>query len=124
MCGGDHSIFHCENKCGLCHGDNRKCSCSEQPPASKKKKSGKQKQSSGDLRKLYKNLQKEHERVGTAFQNLQEQNEELARDLAEREADLEVLTNLVSTKDEVIKNGERRLLQAKKVIADLKAEVQ
>ena len=124
VCGGDHSIFHCENKCGLCHGDSRKCSCSEQPPASKKKKSGKQKQSSGDLRKLYKNLQKEHERVGTAFQNLQEQNEELARDLAEREADLEELTNLVSTKDEVIKNGERRLLQAKKVIADLKAEVQ
>ena len=60
----------------------------------------------------------------TAFQNLQEQNEELARDLAEREADLEELANLVSTKDEVIKNGERRLLQAKKVIADLKAEVQ
>ena len=45
-------------------------------------------------------------------------------DLAEREADLEELANLVSTKDEVIKNGERRLLQAKKVIADLKAEVQ
>ena len=45
--GGDRSIFHCENKCGVCHGDNRKCSCSEQPP-SKKKKSRKQKQSSGD----------------------------------------------------------------------------
>ena len=73
-CGGDHSIFHCENRCGLCSGDNRKCSCSEQPPARKKKKSEKQKQSSGDLRKLHKNLQKEHERVGMAFQNLQEQN--------------------------------------------------
>ncbi|XP_067047209.1 uncharacterized protein [Acropora muricata] len=129
VCGGDHSIFHCENKCGVCHGDNRKCSCSEQPP-SKKKKSRKQKQSSGDqqsvadLRKLYDNLQKEHERVGSAFQNLKDQNEELARDLAEREADLEELTNLVSTKDEVIKNAERRLLHAKKLIADLKAEVQ
>ena len=73
-----------------------------------------EKQSSGDLRKLYNNLQKEHERVGTAFQSLQEQNEELAWDLAEREADLEELTNLVSTKDEVIKNVERRLLQVKK----------
>ena len=129
MCGGDHSISHCENKCGVCHGDNRKCSCLEQPP-SKKKKSGKQKQSSGDqqsvvdLRKLYDNLQKEHERVGSAFQNLKDQNEELARDLAECEADLQELANLVSTKDEVIKNAERRLLHAQKMIADLKAEVQ
>ena len=58
------------------------------------------------------------------FQNLKDQNEELARDLAEHEADLQELANLVSTKDEVIKNAERRLLQAKKLIADLKAEVQ
>ena len=66
VCGGYHSVFHCENKCGVYHGDNRECSCSEQPPPSKKKKAGKQKQSSGDqqsfadLRKLYHNLQKEH----------------------------------------------------------------
>ena len=95
-----------------------------------KKKKGKQKQSSGDqqsfadLRKLYHNLQKEHERVGMVFQNRKEQNEELAWDLAEQEADLEELANLVSTKDEAIKNMERRFLQAKKVIADLNAEVQ
>jgi len=37
----------------------------------------------------YYNLQKEHERVGSAFQNLKDRNEELGRDLAEREADLE-----------------------------------
>ena len=129
VCGSDHSIFHCENKCGVCHRDNRERSCSEQPPPSKKKKAGKQKQSSddqqsfADLRKLYHNLQKEHERVRTAFQNMKEQNEELVRDLAEREADLEELANLASTKDEAIKNMERRLLQAKKAIADLKAEV-
>ena len=85
------------------------------------KEAGKQKQSSGDqqsvkdLRKLY---------LGTAFQNLKEQNEELVRDLAEGEADLEELANLVSTKDEAIKNMERRLLHAKKIIADLNAEVQ
>ena len=59
-----------------------------------------------------------------AFQNLKEQNEELALDMAEQEADLEELANLVSTKDEAIKNMESRLLQAKKVSADLKAEVQ
>ena len=41
VCGGDHSIFHCENKCGFCHGDNRECSCSEQPPPDKKKEDGK-----------------------------------------------------------------------------------
>ena len=62
--------------------------------------------------------------VGTAFQNLKVQNEELARDLAEGDADMEELANFVSTKDEVIKSMERRILQAKKVSADLKAEVQ
>ena len=83
----------------------------------KKKKAGKQKQSSGDqqsfadFRKLYHNLQKEHERVGTALQNLKEQNEELAQDFAEQKADLEELANLVRTKDEAIKNIDRRLLR-------------
>ena len=48
VCGSDHSIFHCENTCGVCHGDNCECSCSEQPPPNKKKKTGKQKLSSGD----------------------------------------------------------------------------
>ena len=92
VCRGDHSIFHCENKCGICHGNNHKCSCSEQP-RSKKKKSGEQNQSSGDqqsvadLRKLYDNLQKEHERVGSTSQTLKDKrNEELARNLAEPEA--------------------------------------
>ena len=85
---------------------------------------GKQKQSSGDqqsfayLHKVYQNLQKEHKRVGTAFQNPKVQNEELTRDLAERDADMEELASFVSTKDEVIKNMERRMLQAKKVSAD------
>ena len=96
----------------------------------KKKKARKQKQSSGDqqsfadLRRLYHNFQKEHERVATAFQNLKVQNEELAQDLAEQAADMEELANLVTTKDEVIKNMERRLPQAKIVIADLRTGVQ
>ena len=95
VCGCNHSIFHCESKCGVCHGDNRERSCLEQPPLNKKKKkSGKQKQSSGDqqsvkdLRKLYFNLQKEHKSIRREFQNLKEQNEELAHDLAEREAEI------------------------------------
>ena len=37
---------------------------------------------------------------------------------------MEELANFVSTKDEVIKSMERRILQVKKVSADLKAEVQ
>ncbi|CAH3153979.1 unnamed protein product, partial [Porites lobata] len=57
VCGGDHSIFHCENKCGVCHGDNRH-------------------------------------------------------------------SNLVRTRDEVVKNLERRLVNAKKLIAELRAEMQ
>ena len=91
---------------------------------------GKQKQSSGDqqsfanLHKVYQNLQKEHKRVRTASQNLKVQNEELTRDLAERGADMEEMANFVSTKAEVIKNMERRKLQAKKVSADLKTRVQ
>ena len=37
-CGGDHFIFYCENKCGIWHGDNRECSCLEQPPPTGNKK--------------------------------------------------------------------------------------
>ena len=90
---------------------------------------GKQKQFSGDqqsfayLHKVYQNLQKEHKRVGTAFQNPKVQNEELTRDLAQRDADMEEPANFVSTKAEVIKNMEGRMLQAKKVSADLKTKV-
>ena len=126
VCGGDHSIFLCENKCGVCHGDNRKCSCSEQPP-SKKKKSRKQKQSSGDqqsvadLRKLYDNLQKEHERVGSAFQNLKDQNEELARDLAEREHDRVIRDHAGSVK-ELEATCRRRLRRYLPVMANLRRE--
>ena len=36
VCSGNHSIFHCDNKCGICHRDNRECSCLEQPPRHKK----------------------------------------------------------------------------------------
>ena len=76
-----------------------------------------------DLKKKYESLQKDYKRVGQAFQNQQEQNQELMALLEEREKEAEELANLVWNKDEVIKNLERRLLNAKKVMAELRAEV-
>ena len=130
VCGGDHSIFHCENRCGVCHGDSRQCSCNERPPQKRKKisKSTASSQqpadtSHDDLKKKYESLQKDYKRVGQAFQNQQEQNQELTTLLEEREKEAEELANLVRNKDEVVKNLERRFLNAKKVIAELRAEV-
>lgn len=120
VCGGDHSIFHCENKCGVCHGDNRQCSCSDQP-RQKKRKAKQQKQSSAndsptynELCKLYENMMKEYERVAHAFQNQKTQNVELVEELVEKEKDVEELADLVQTKCEVIKNMERGVVQAKR----------
>ena len=61
--------------------------------------------------------------MGQAFQNQQEQNQELMALLEECEKEAEELANLVRNKDEVVKNLERRLLNAKKVIAELWVEV-
>ena len=126
VCGGDPSIFHCENRCGVCHGDRRQCSCNERPPQKRKKtsKSTASSQQLDDLKKKYESLQKDYKRVGEAFQNQKEQNQELTALLEEREKEAEELANLVRNKDEVVKNLERRLLNAKKVIAELRAEVQ
>ena len=130
VCGGDHSIFHCENRCGVCHGDSRQCSCNERPPQKRKKtsKSTASSQQPADtlhdnLKKKYELLQKDYKRVGQAFQNQQEQKQELAALLEECEKEAEELANLVRNKDEVVKNLERWLLNAKKVIAELRAEV-
>ena len=57
--------------------------------------------------------------MGQAFQNQQEQKQELTALLEEWEKEAEELANLVRNKDEVVKN----LLNAKKVIAELQAEV-
>ena len=38
ICGGDYSIFHCNHKCGVCHGDVRQCLCTAQAPQKKKRK--------------------------------------------------------------------------------------
>ena len=61
--------------------------------------------------------------MGQAFQNQQEQNQELMALLEEREKEAEELANLVRNKYRIIKNLERRLLNAKKVMAELRAEV-
>ena len=61
--------------------------------------------------------------MGQAFQNQQEQKQELAVLLEECEKEAEELANLVRNKDEVVKNLKRWLLNAKKVIAELQAEV-
>ena len=137
ICGGPHSIFHCNNKCGVCHGDNRDCSCAERPPPQKKKKvaqptsqssSQSTSQSSPtsykELRKLYNNLLKEHERVGVAFKNQQKQQEDLKKELDESTRDAEELANLVLTKSEAIKTLQTKLAQAKKTIVELKSEVE
>ena len=84
-----------------------------------------------ELKKLYKNLQKEHERVGLAFQNQQDQVEELAeepeqrkKDAEEANNDLQELADLVQTKDEAIKVLQNRLADAKRTISALKSEIQ
>ena len=100
---------------------------SQQPPVKSLQSTASSQQpadtSHDDLKKKYESLQKDYKRVGQAFQNQQEQNQELKALLEEREKEAEELANLVRTKDEVVKNLERRLVDAKKVIAELRAEV-
>ena len=129
ICSGDHSIFHCINKCGVCSGNNRQCSCPAQPPQKKKRKapprainSLKISQATKSLKKV-RHFVKDHERVGQSFQNQQPQNQELAAELEEQEKDAEELANLVQTKSEAIKTLKTKLVDAKRTIAELKAEL-
>ncbi|XP_078360331.1 uncharacterized protein LOC144644673 [Oculina patagonica] len=128
VCGGAHAMLQCENKCGVCNGDNRQCSCTVRPTQKRKKTaksaSSNPQRSYDELQKKYEALLKDHDRVGLAFQNQKEQNQELAQELQERESEAEELANIIRTKDEVVKNLERRLVNAKKVIHELRAEVE
>ena len=64
------------------------------------------------------------EKNGSGLPQQQEQNQELTALLEECKKEAEELANLVRNKDEVIlKNLKRHLLNAKKVIAELQAEV-
>lgn len=73
--------------------------------------------------KKYDALMKNHEWVGQSFQNQQWQNQELAAKLEEQEKDAEELANLVQTKSEAIKTLQTKLVDAKRTIAELKAEL-
>ena len=65
-------MLQCPNKCAACSGDQRECTCADQPPAKKKRASQKPSSSQpaaaakADPKKLYDRLVKEHERVGVA----------------------------------------------------------
>ena len=76
-----------------------------------------------ELRRLYDNLLRKHERVGLELQNQQKQHED-QEELEESNKDGEELANLVRTRSEAIKVLHTKLGQAKKTIADLKAEVE
>ena len=52
---------------------------------------------------MYETLQKDFKRVGQAFQNQKEQNQELTEQLAEREKEAEELANLVRTEMRLLK---------------------
>ena len=74
VCSGDHSIFHCENRCGVYHSNSRQYSCNERLPQKRKKTSkstASRQQPTGtshdDLKKKYESLQKDYKRVGQAF---------------------------------------------------------
>ena len=96
---------------------------SQQPPVNSLQSTASSQQpadtSHDDLKKKYESLQKDYKRVGQAFQN-----QELTALLEEREKEAEELANLVQNKDEVVKNLERGLLNAKKVIAELRQHPQ
>ena len=66
---------------------------------------------------------KDRERMGQSFQNQRRQNQEVAAELEEHEKDAEELANLVRTKSEAIKTLQTKLADAKRNIAELKAEV-
>ena len=68
-----------------------------------------------ELHKLYDNFLKEHECVGVAFQNQQQEMEELD----ESNKDAEEFANFIQTKSEAIKTLQTKLAQAKKTITEL-----
>ena len=81
--------------------------------------------------KRYDSLLKDHERLAQAFRNQEKETQLLGQQLEEKEKeyeevanDAEELANLVRTKCEAIKTLEKRLVEAKKLIASLKQELQ
>ena len=81
---GDHEGITTspENKCGVCHSNKHQCSCSERPQKKKTVKSSSTNDNLySELREMYDSFQKDHERLGLAFENQERENEELTKEM-------------------------------------------
>lgn len=136
VCGGDHSRLHCLVICNSCSGDKRRCDCQSGPPPQKKRTQkarsapSQSNETDPDYEKLYSKLVQRHERVGKAFQALQTQNEELAAELEEKNREIEELNSdaqeladLVKTKEQVIEDLKKSLVEAKTRISAMQEEI-
>ena len=135
VCGGDHSRLHCLVICNSCSGDKRRCDCQSGPPQKKRTQKARSAPSETndpepDYEKLYSKLVQRHERVGKAFQALKTQNEELAADLEEKNREIEELNSdaqeladLVKTKENVIEDLKKSLVEAKNRISAMQEEI-
>ena len=139
VCSGSHSRLHCTFICKSCGGDYRQCECETvncQSRPNKRQRNAEARETDSErnnkeLRKRYDSLLKDHERLGQAFRNQEKETQLLGQQLEEKEKeyeevanDAEELANLVRTKCEAIKTLEKRLVEAKKLIASLKEELQ
>ena len=144
VCSGSHSRLHCTFICKSCGGDYRQCECetvNRQSRPNKRQRNAealetdsvttKELRNNKELQKRYDSLLKDHERLAQAFRNQEKETQLLGQQLEEKEKeyeevanDAEELANLVRTKCEAIKTLEKRLVEAKKLIASLKQELQ
>ena len=139
VCSGSHSRLHCTFICKSCGGDYRQCECetvNRQSRPNKRQRNAEARETDSErnnkeLQKRYDSLLKDHERLGQAFRNQEKETKLLGQQLEEKEKeyeevanDAEELANLVRTKCEAIKTLEKRLVEAKKLIASLKEELQ
>ncbi|RMX51516.1 hypothetical protein pdam_00025783 [Pocillopora damicornis] len=128
--GGDHSIFHCINKCVVCSCDNRQCSCPAQPP---QKRRGRPSRAINSLKisratKGLKKIRHFGERPRGGGPVLPKPTTAESRACCRvggtrKRCGGEELANLVQTKSEAIKTLQTKLVDAKRTIAELKAKL-
>ncbi|KAK2562550.1 hypothetical protein P5673_014229 [Acropora cervicornis] len=131
-----HSRLHFTFICKSCGSDYRQCECetvNRQSRPNKRQRNAEAQEigNNKELQKRYDSLLKDHERLAQAFRNQEKETQLLGQQLEEKEKeyeeeanDAEELANLVRTKCEAIKTLEKRLVDAKKLIASLKQELQ
>ena len=139
VCSGSHSLLHCTFICKSCGGDYRQCECetvNHQSRPNKRQRNAEARETDSErnnkeLQKRYDSLLKDHGRLAQAFRNKEKETKLLGQQLGKKEkeyeeaaSDAEELANLVRTKCEAIKTLEKRLAEAKKLIASLKQELQ